>query len=133
MRRLVLALIAAVALLGTACGSDEPSPASSGNSDLADLTVTVDDGDKSTPPKELTLTCKAPTDSDACGEAAGVSAADLAPTPDGTACTQIFGGPETATIKGTIRGDAVNASFSRQDGCEIERWARVEPLLAHAK
>ncbi len=134
MRHHALALIAAVVLLGTsACGSDEPSPASSGSSDLADLTVTVDDGDKATPPKTLTLTCKAPTDSTACGAAAGVSAADLAPTPDGTACTQIFGGPETATIKGTIRGDAVNASFSRQDGCEIERWARVEPLLSQAK
>ena len=133
MRRLVPALIA-VALLGCACGSDEPSPASSGNSDLADLTVTVDrDGDKGTPPEKIQLTCKAPTDSDACGAAAGVSAAALAPTPDGTACTQIYGGPETATIKGTIRGDAVNASFSRQDGCEIERWARVDPLLAQAK
>ena len=31
--------------------------------------------------------------------------------PSDTACTQIFGGPETATIKGTIRGDAVDASF----------------------
>jgi hypothetical protein len=133
MYRLVPALIA-VALLGAACGSDEPSPASSGHADLADLTITVDrDGDKSAPPRQLTLTCKAPTDSDACGAAAGVSAADLAPTPDGTACTQIFGGPQTATIKGTIRGDAVDASFSRKDGCEIERWARVDPLLAQVK
>ena len=131
MRRFVPALLA-VALIG--CGSDEPSPSSSGNSDLADLTVVVDsDGDGSAPPKTLELTCNAPTDSDACGAAAGISEADLAPTPDGTACTQIYGGPETATIKGTIRGDAVNASFSRQDGCEIERWARVEPLLSHAK
>src|ERR1700754_1078005 len=133
MRRLVPALIA-VALFGAACGSDEPSPASSGHSDLADLTITVDtDGDKSAAPRELTLTCTAPTDSDACGAAAGISAPDLAPTPDGTACTQIFGGPQTATIKGTIRGDAVDDSFSRKDGCEIERWARVDPLLSHVK
>jgi hypothetical protein len=130
MRRLVGALVA-VALLASACGSDGPSPASSGNSDLADLVITIDrDGDKATPPEKLTLTCKAPTDSNACGEAAGVSAADLAPTPDDTACTQVYAGPERATIKGTIRGDAVDASFSRQDGCEVERWARVEPLLA---
>src|SRR3954447_21888771 len=130
MRRFVPALIA-VALFGAGCGSDEPSPASSGHSDLADLTVTVDrNGDKGTPAEKLQLTCKAPTDSDVCGAAAGVSAADLAPTPDGTACTQVFGGPETATIKGTIRGDAVDASFSRRNGCEIERWAKVEPLLS---
>ena len=39
----------------------------------------------------------------------------------------------TATIKGTIRGNPVDASFSRADGCEIERWARVEPLLSHVR
>src|SRR3954447_24163426 len=113
MRRLVPALLA-VALLG--CGSGEPPPASSGDAPLADLTITVDaDGDGGAPPQEMQLNCEAPTDSDACGAAAGTSAADLAPTPDGTACTQIYGGPETATIKGTIRGDEVDATFSRQD------------------
>ena len=38
------------------------------------------------------------------------------------ACTQIFGGPEEATIKGTIRGEPVDATFTRTDGCEIARW-----------
>jgi hypothetical protein len=131
MRRLVPALLA-VALLG--CGSDEPSPASSGDAPLADLTITVDaDGKGGAAPQTMKLTCKAPTDSDACGAAAGVSAADLAPTAEGKACTQIYGGPETATIKGTIRGDDVDAAFSRSDGCELERWANVEPLLSHVR
>ena len=62
-----------------------------------------------------------------------MSARDLAPTPGDTACTQLFGGPETATIKGTIRGEAVDATFSRSDGCEIERWKRVEALLAEVR
>ena len=120
--------------LSTGCGSDEPSPSSSGNSDLADLTVTVDsDGEGSATPKTMDLTCKAPTDSQACGAAAGISEADLAPTKEGTACTQVFGGPETATIKGTIRGNPVDAQFSRSDGCEIERWANVEPLLSQVQ
>ena len=53
MRRLVPALLA-VALLG--CGSDKPSPASSGDATLADLTITVDaDGDGGAPPKEMKL------------------------------------------------------------------------------
>ena len=126
--------IAAATLALTGCGSDEPTPSSPGNSDLADLTVTVDrDGKGTEPPKTLNLTCKAPTDSDACGATAGISAADLAPTPSDKACTQVFGGPETATIKGSIRGDDVDASFSRRDGCEIERWARVEPLLSQVR
>src|SRR5690349_9372812 len=119
MHRLALAVIAALAF--AACGSDEPTtPATGGGSDeLANFVVTVDpDGDESQPPKELQVTCKAPTESDLCGAAAGLSAADLAPTPDDVACTQQFGGPETATIKGTLRGEQVDASFSRTDGCE---------------
>ena len=129
-----IALIVAAALALSACGSDEPSPSSSGDAPLADLTVTVDaDGEGGQAPKSAQFTCKEPTDSPACGAAAGISEADLAPTEEGKACTQIFGGPETATIKGTIRGNAVDARFSRSDGCEIERWARVEPLLAQVQ
>jgi hypothetical protein len=131
----ILALSALAAMLALAgCGSDEPTPSSSGNSDLANLEIFVDpDGDGPEPPKKLVLNCKAPTDSQACGAAAGISAADLAPADANTACTQQFGGPEVATIKGTIRGDSVDAKFSRTDGCQIERWARVEPLLSQVK
>ena len=133
MPRFAVGFLAAAALsLFAACGSDEANtPATGGGSDeLVNLVVTVDaDGEAGQPAKELQLTCKAPTDSDACGAAAGISAADLRETPGDTACTQIFGGPETATIKGTIRGEAVDASFSRSDGCEIARWDKVKPLL----
>jgi hypothetical protein len=133
MRRLAPAVLAAAALLA-GCGSDEPTPAAQGNGELANLTVTVDsDGEQGAPAKQLELNCKAPTDSAACGAAAGVSTADLAPTPKDQACTQIFGGPETASIKGTIRGNAVDATFSRSDGCEIARWERVEDLLAEVR
>ncbi len=131
MRRAAV-LIAAAVLAG--CGSDEPNPSAPGNDKLAQLTITVDsDGEGGAPAKELQLNCAEPTDSVACGAAAGVSARDLAPTPGDTACTQLFGGPETATIKGTIRGEPVDAQFSRRDGCEIERWKRVEALLAEVR
>ena len=132
MHRLAPALLAAAALFLAACGSDDPTtPATGGSSDqLADLVVTVDaDGAEGQPAKELQVSCKEPTDSDACGAAAGISPADLEPTADDVACTQQFGGPETATIKGTIRGQDVDASFSRSDGCEIARWDKVKPLL----
>ncbi|MBE2318474.1 hypothetical protein DVA67_021005 [Solirubrobacter sp. CPCC 204708] len=134
MHRLALAVIAALAF--AACGSDEPTtPATGGGSDeLASLVVTVDsDGDGAEAPKELEVSCKQPTDSDACGAAAGISAADLRPTADDVACTQQFGGPETATIKGAIRGEPVDASFARSDGCEISRWEKVAPLLDQVK
>ena len=133
MRRLVLPLLAAALFAG--CGSDEPTPAAGGNGNLAQLVVTVDDDGArgSAKPRELTLDCAKPTDSAACGAAAGVSAADLAKTPSDTACTQLYGGPEEATIKGTIRGNPVDATFSRSDGCEISRWEGVAPLLAEVK
>jgi len=135
MPRLAPVLLAA-ALLFAACGSDEPTtPATGGGSEeLANFVVTVDaDGESGAAAKELQVTCSAPTDSDVCGAAAGVSAADLAAPKDDIACTQVFGGPETATIKGTLRGEPVDASFSRSDGCEIARWDKLKPLFDQVK
>jgi hypothetical protein len=132
MRRLLLPLVV-IALAG--CGSDGATQAGGPTGKLANLTVTVDnDGAKgSEKPRELTLDCVKPTDSQACGAAAGVSAADLKPTGGDIACTQIYGGPEEATIKGKIRGETVDATFKRTDGCEISRWDRVKALLAEVR
>src|SRR3954452_10287431 len=132
MRRLLVPLVV-FALAG--CGSDEASQAGGPTGELANLTVTVDnDGAKgAAKPQQLKLDCAKPTDSQACGAAAGVSAADLKPTGADIACTEIYGGPEEATIKGTIRGDAVDATFKRTNGCEISRWERVEALLAEVR
>lgn len=38
------------------------------------------------------------------------------------ACTQIFGGPQTAQVTGTLDGEAVSRRFSRTNGCEIADW-----------
>jgi hypothetical protein len=124
MRWLPLALIC-VSL--AACG-DEAAPA--GSADVTKLTLRVD-GDGSGPTKALTLelACAKPDENDACAAASKLSAADLAPTPADTACTQIYGGPETASIKGTLNGEPVDATFKRTDGCEIKRWDTVSPLL----
>ena len=69
----------------------------------------------------------------ACGAAAGVSAADLRPPSGDVACTTIYGGPEEATIKGTIRGEDIDATFARTNGCEIARCDRVKALLAEVR
>jgi hypothetical protein len=50
------------------------------------------------------------------------AARPFAPVPPGTMCTQIYGGPQTATIDGVWAGQPVRASYSRVDGCEIARW-----------
>ena len=51
------------------------------------------------------------------------------PVPADQMCTQIYGGPETATVRGTWQGERVDASFSRQNGCEIARWDAAAGLL----
>lgn len=45
------------------------------------------------------------------------------------ACTAIYGGPETATVRGTFEDDLVDASFSQQNGCELGRWKQMVPVL----
>jgi hypothetical protein len=53
----------------------------------------------------------------------------LQPVPPDVACTQIYGGPEEARIAGTVRGNAVDAMLSRNNGCEIDRWDRLASVL----
>jgi Subtilisin inhibitor-like len=48
----------------------------------------------------------------------------FAPTPEDSACTAIYGGPEVAEVEGLYQGETVDARFTRVDGCEIARWDR---------
>ena len=54
----------------------------------------------------------------------------LEPVPGDVACTQIYGGPEEARIAGVVRGRTVDSFFSRANGCEIDRWDRLAPVLS---
>jgi hypothetical protein len=123
--------LALVGLIGLAllpgCGEYDDEPAAP--APLADLVVVVDAGRE---PREARVRCAAPDDSPACRAAAALTADDFAPVPGNVACTQIFGGPETARVTGTLRGERVDVRFSRTDGCEIERWDEVAGLLAAA-
>ena len=53
----------------------------------------------------------------------------FAPVPDGGVCTLRYGGPATARVTGRWAGRPVEATYDRSDGCEIERWERMVPLL----
>lgn len=51
-------------------------------------------------------------------------------TPDPTLqCTQQYGGPQTAVVTGTIDNRPVEAELARTNGCEIDRWEAMKPLL----
>jgi hypothetical protein len=45
------------------------------------------------------------------------------------ACTEIYGGPDVATITGSVDGEPVDATVTRSNGCEIARWDALEPVL----
>jgi Subtilisin inhibitor-like len=51
------------------------------------------------------------------------------PTPPATVCTQIYGGPQVALVRGSFHGRRIWATFMRRNGCEIARWNRVSFLL----
>jgi Subtilisin inhibitor-like len=53
----------------------------------------------------------------------------LDPVPGGVACTQIYGGPLEARVFGTVGGREVDVFFNRTNGCEIDRWDRLAPVL----
>jgi hypothetical protein len=52
------------------------------------------------------------------------------PRPD-RICTQQYGGPQVAVVKGWFRGRKVHSRFSRTDGCEIARWKAMASLLGN--
>ena len=110
-------------------GPTEPAPPVA-----AELTVVVDaTGEGAT--TTYALTCEPvggdhPDAEAACAAiAAAGGAAAFAPTPMGVACTEQWGGPQTATVTGTVGGELVNADFNRTNGCEISRWEALAPLF----
>lgn len=40
-------------------------------------------------------------------------------------CTEVWGGPQVATITGRLGGEPVEAEVSRVNGCEIDTWDRL--------
>lgn len=115
MRRLLL-LCALAALVG--CGREE-TPAA--NAPATSVVVTVDpDGTGPKAPEQARCTA---------GACPAVPARAFDPVSKRMACTDIYGGPQIATVEGTWRGRRVSAHFTRQNGCEIRRWELAKPLL----
>ena len=118
--------LCAVALLATAlasCGKDADKASSS---DVTALTITLvaDDG---VDPETYTLKCDPPggdhpQPAEACKALEAAGAKVFEPVAKDQVCTDLYGGPQTATVKGTYKGKKVDAEFERTNGCEIDRW-----------
>ncbi|MET8679057.1 SSI family serine proteinase inhibitor [Streptomyces sp. NPDC004647] len=53
----------------------------------------------------------------------------FAPVAPRSNCTMIHGGPATAHVTGSWAGRPVDARFDRKNGCEINRWNNLRPVL----
>ena len=139
----VLALLVSMAAL-SGCGDDDEEPAAAQTASTPsvgaiELSIRHDDGrgnretgtlacDGSAPRAGGFLTRRS-TASELCAKARSIKQL-LTTQPDkGRACTQIYGGPETAHITGTIDGVRVDRRFSRTNGCEIDDFNRAGELL----
>jgi subtilisin inhibitor-like len=65
----------------------------------------------------------------ACARLTRLPLAAFAQVPKDMVCTQIYGGPQKAVVKGTVGTVRIWSSFRRRNGCEIERWNRFAPWL----
>jgi hypothetical protein len=132
-----------IALLAAACGSDPGDGGSAGGGDTEsnegrpgpaiEVTITLWPEGRGGPSREATLTCEPATGTHpdperACALLTGDLQA-LEPVPPDAACTMIFGGPEEAEIAGVVNGEEVHATFSRTNGCELDRWDRLAGVL----
>lgn len=78
------------------------------------------------PVESFTLTCDPvggshPTAEKACSKLADIEVEDLQ-IPAGTACAQVYGGPQSATVRGLLHGREVNEQLSRSDSCRTGIW-----------
>ena len=115
-------VVAAVLLAG--CGSAAGSQAS-----RYDLTITYWPAGRGGESRSATLQC----DPDGGSHPGAAAACDallqhedaLQPVAGDVACSEIYGGPQLATIS----GPNVHATLSRTNGCEIARWEALAPLI----
>lgn len=144
-RRLVLLAVAGLALSacaggaggGTAAPSTPPAGFGGGVVEPADeLQVRYDPGDGG-PVSTWSLSCGEPVGGShpeaaaACARLAELED-PFAPLPSDVACTEQYGGPQTASVLGSRDGKLVDLELSRVDGCRISQWDALVPLVPAA-
>ena len=120
-----LTALTALALLVAGCG-DEEDDNSAVSETATEIHLALDpDGPGGTEPQTAIVRCEE-TDGSECGR---LKATDFAPIDPQTPCTEIYGGPDEVALEGTIAGEPVSTTLTRANGCEIDRFDRITPLL----
>ncbi len=116
---------------GGASGTGEGGTATTASEN--ELRVELDRGDGSAVAR-YTLVCDGvaggdhPAAQEACDHLLGLDD-PFAAIPKDAMCTQVYDGPQTARVTGHWRGEPVDLELRRTDGCRIEQWDRLGPLL----
>jgi Subtilisin inhibitor-like len=123
--------LAVLALLA-GCGGDDGGTAAPPQR-ATELEITVWPSGRSGDEKKARLTCSPPGGTlddpdDACRRLGSMERPFVRPNGQ-VACTEIYGGPAVAEIRGTFDGSQVLATFARSDGCEIAHWDRHQFLF----
>jgi hypothetical protein len=120
---------AALITVAAGCGESDDAGAEPAANDT-NLRLQLDlDGPGGKYPRHAEIICQPGMDTSPCPQVAELTASDLAPVPPTQPCTEIYGGPVTLTITGTLHGEPVNATLSKRNGCEIERFNRAAPVI----
>lgn len=131
LRRLAVltsALLLAATVVGCGDGGTEPDEPIESGDILLIVTVDPDGPNASGEPQTAEVDCDEETAPD-CEAAASLDASDFDAVPSDQACTELFGGPDVATLKGSIEGVEIDTELTRANGCEIERFDAAVPLL----
>jgi hypothetical protein len=140
MRRVILILLL-LSLAGCAptagTGSDSGASASPTTGDNApadnDLLIELDRAD-GTETERYTLICAEAPEGDHPDPSAACAHLESLENPfallsTDMACTEQYGGPETARVTGRWHGEPVELELSRTDGCHISQWEGLGPFL----
>ena len=95
---------------------------------VLEIEVRADEGAE---PERYVLTCDPtigghPEPEAACGN---LTAEALQPLPADAVCAEVYGGPQTATVRGRFEGQRVDLALSRTDACRTAQWDRLGALL----
>ncbi|MBA2361865.1 MAG: hypothetical protein H0V79_13220 [Actinobacteria bacterium] len=128
MKRHAASLVAVLALLVGCGGGDgnDPEPIPPSQS-ATELKISASPDGRSGDQSDWTLRCSPtggslPDPEEACRQLERLDRPFVRPA--NAICTEIYGGPAVADVRGTFEGREVKATFSRTDGCEIARWDR---------
>ena len=128
VRRVKRTIAICLALAVAGCGDEESDVGPSTAHGSTELEITLDaDGPKGKRPLRRAIACEAGASEAPC---AVLTVATFAPVATDVPCTEIYGGADEVAVEGTVAGESLTTTFTRANGCEIDRFDRLLPLLS---